>query len=276
MLRPRAAVLSHLARATWEGVGDAAEASAAWTRRWRWPPIICPPSWQSLTSTTRRQWEQAYKAAPRQAVRRMRNQPEQAAKLTSGWPRCTRSRQARGGLSPAVRGHRMGPGQLLTKLSLGENRFRAGSVARGRSTSAASPIIRRRELPGRGGSGAGPRGTSRDKLRNPERAMAMYEAAIGLRARHRASLQALANLALERGEKQRAARLSAPPRRRIVRSRRARSDAGTVGQYLRRARRRSAGSQGRYSDAHKAYAWHRRRSRSRCLKRRSSSGAGQR
>src|SRR4029077_6697508 len=71
------------------------------------------------------QWELAEKRLS-EAVRRLRHQPQQAAKLFQG----------RGGVQEKlgkldeayrqlVEADRMGPGQLLTKLSLGENRFRA-------------------------------------------------------------------------------------------------------------------------------------------------------
>src|SRR5581483_8343699 len=43
------------------------------------------------------------------------------------------------------------------------------------------------------------------KLRRPERAVALYEGALRLRPDHTASIRALADLALERGEKREAA-----------------------------------------------------------------------
>jgi tetratricopeptide (TPR) repeat protein len=43
------------------------------------------------------------------------------------------------------------------------------------------------------------------KLRHPERAIELYESALKLRGNHRPTLRALAELALERGEKQQAA-----------------------------------------------------------------------
>ena len=88
------------------------------------------------------QWEQAEKRLT-EAVRRLRGQPQQAAKL---FQRLAEVHEKLGKLDEAYRqlveADRMGPGQLLTKLSLGENRFRAGKLARGRAcTWAASPII---------------------------------------------------------------------------------------------------------------------------------------
>src|SRR5262249_58223835 len=61
------------------------------------------------------------------AGRRGRSEPQQAAKL---FQRLAEVHEKLGKLDEAYRqlveADRMGPGQLLTKLSLGENRFRAG------------------------------------------------------------------------------------------------------------------------------------------------------
>ena len=100
----------------------------------------------------------------------------------------------------------MGPGQLLTKLSLGENRFRAGKwreAALHLAGLADHPdaAIYPDEVADALAHGA----QSEIKLRRPERAIALYEAALRLRNGHGPSLRALADLALERGEKPQAA-----------------------------------------------------------------------
>jgi tetratricopeptide (TPR) repeat protein len=99
----------------------------------------------------------------------------------------------------------MGPGQLLTKLSLGENRFRAGKWreaamhlgALGEHPDAAT-------YPDEVSDALAHAAQAEIKLRRPERAIELYEAALGLRSGHRASLRALADLALERGEREKA------------------------------------------------------------------------
>src|SRR6185295_5347145 len=64
-------------------------------------------------------WEQAERRLS-EAVRKLRGQPQQLVRLYQ------RLAEVHEKLDKLVEAYRMAPGQLVTKLSLGENRFRAG------------------------------------------------------------------------------------------------------------------------------------------------------
>ena len=86
----RAAVLSDLARTASEGFNDANEAQRAWTRRWRSFPTTC------LRARDRRHLLQgrpvgAGREAPHRGLRKLRNQPQQAARLFQRLAEVTRS-----------------------------------------------------------------------------------------------------------------------------------------------------------------------------------------
>ena len=152
------------------------------------------------------QWEQAEKRLT-EAVRRLRGQPQQAAKL---FQRLAEVHEKLGKLDEAYRqlveADRMGPGQLLTKLSLGENRFRAGrwreaAMHLGGLADHPDAALYPEEVADALAHAA----QAEIKLRHPDRAGDLYEAALKLRGNHRPTLRALAELALERGEKEKAA-----------------------------------------------------------------------
>ena len=139
----------------------------------------------------------------------------------------------------------MGPGQLLTKLSLGENRFRAGkwreaAMHLGALADHPDAAI----YPDEVADALAHAAQAEIKLRRPERAIELYEAALGLRGGHRPSLRALADLALERGEREKAASYLRRMAEESTDRARARADAGAARRSLRRARRRGAGAQG--------------------------------
>ena len=114
--------------------------------------------------------------------------------------------QAGRSVPPARRGRPHGPRPAATKLSLGENRFRAGAGARRRCTSAGLADHPDAALyPDEVADALAHAAQAEIKLRHPERAIELYEAALKLRGGHRRTLRALADLALERGEKQKAA-----------------------------------------------------------------------
>ncbi|HVV49665.1 MAG TPA: tetratricopeptide repeat protein, partial [Polyangia bacterium] len=203
----RAAVLSDLARVAWEGAGDAALAQRHLDEALSLVPDHLPAILEIADIYYKEgQWEQAEKRLS-EAVRRLRNQPQQAAKL---FQRLAEVHEKTGKLDEAYRqlieADKMGPGQLLTKLSMGENRFRAGKWreaamhlgALGDHPDAAT-------YPDEVADALAHAAQAEIKLRRPERAIELYEAALGLRAGHRASLRALADLALERGEREKAA-----------------------------------------------------------------------
>jgi len=206
-LNARAAVLSDLARVAWEGAGDAAEAQRHLDEALSLVPDHLPAILEIADIYYKEgQWEQAEKRLT-EAVRRLRNQPQQAAKL---FQRLAEVHEKTGKLDEAYRqlieADKMGPGQLLTKLSMGENRFRAGKwreAAMHLGALADHPDAA--TYPDEVADALAHAAQAETKLRRPERAIELYEAAIGLRSGHRPSLRALADLALERGEREKAA-----------------------------------------------------------------------
>jgi tetratricopeptide (TPR) repeat protein len=203
----RAAVLTDLGRAAWEGFSDAAEAQ----RRLDEALALIPDHLPAVLAIAdiyykEGQWEQAEKRLS-EAVRKLKGQPQQAARL---YQRLAEVHEKLGKLEEAYRqlleADRMSPGQLLTKLSLGENRFRAGKWREaalhlgglGEHPDAAL-------YPDEVADALAHAAQAEIKLRRPERAITLYEGALSLRADHGPSLRALAELAQGRGEKQKAA-----------------------------------------------------------------------
>jgi tetratricopeptide (TPR) repeat protein len=203
----RAGVLSDLARVAWEGFNDAAEAQRHLDEALALVPDHLPAILEIADIYYKEgQWEQAEKRLS-EAVRRLRHQPQQAARL---FQRLAEVHEKTGKLEEAYRqlleADKMGPGQLLTKLSLGENRFRAGKwreAALHLGSLAEHPDAAL--YPDEVADALGHAAQAEIKLRRPERAIELYEAALGLRAGHRASLRALADLARARGEREQAA-----------------------------------------------------------------------
>jgi tetratricopeptide (TPR) repeat protein len=203
----RATVLSDLARVAWEGFSDATEAQRYLDEALALVPDHLPAILEIADIYYKEgQWEQAEKRLS-EAVRRLRHQPQQAARL---FQRLAEVHEKTGKLDEAYRqlleADKMGPGQLLTKLSLGENRFRAGKwreAALHLGSLAEHPDAAL--YPDEVADALGHAAQAEIKLRRPERAIELYEAALGLRAGHRASLRALADMALERGEREKAA-----------------------------------------------------------------------
>jgi tetratricopeptide (TPR) repeat protein len=203
----RAAVLSDLARVAWEGFSDSAEAQSHLEEALLLLPDHLPAILAIADIHYREgQWDQAEKRLS-EAVRRLRSQPQEAARL---FQRLAEVHEKTGKLEEAYRqlleADKMGPGQILTKLSLGENRFRAGkwreaALHLGGLAEHPDAALYADEVADALGHAA----QAEIRLRKPERAIELYEAALGLRSGHRASLRALADLALERGEKQKAA-----------------------------------------------------------------------
>ena len=203
----RAGTLSELARIAWDGMSDAGLARSRLDEALTLVPDHLPAILEIADIYYKEgQWEQAEKRLS-EAVRRLRNQPQQAVKL---FQRLAEVHEKLGKLDEAYRqlveADKMGPGQLLTKLSLGENRFRAsrwreavlhlGSLAEHPDAAL---------YPDEVADALTHAAQAEIKLRHPERAIDLYEAALTLRAGHRGALRALADLALERGEKRKAA-----------------------------------------------------------------------
>ncbi|HEX3695474.1 MAG TPA: tetratricopeptide repeat protein [Polyangia bacterium] len=203
----RAAILTELGRAAWEGANDAATA----TRRLEEALALVPDRVPAIALIAdiyykEGQWENAEKRLT-EAVRWLRGQPPQMALL---YQRLAEVHERLGKLEDAYRqlleADRMGPGQLMIKLALGENRFRASkwreaaqhlSVLGDHPDAAGYP----EEVADALAHGA----QAEIKQRRPERAIALYEAALRLRPTHQPSLRALADLGQERGEPHQAA-----------------------------------------------------------------------
>ena len=122
------------------------------------------------------QWELAEKRLT-EAARRLRNQPQQAAKL---FQRLAEVHEKLGKLDEAYRqlveADRMGPGQLLTKLSLGENRFRAGRWREASMhLSALADHPDAAMYPEEVADSLAHAAQAEIKLRHPERAIQLYE-----------------------------------------------------------------------------------------------------
>jgi tetratricopeptide (TPR) repeat protein len=203
----RAAVLSDIARIAWEGFGDGAEAQRHLDEALSLMPDHLPAILAIADIYYKEgQWELAEKRLT-EAVRRLRHQPQQAARL---FQRLAEVHEKTGKLDEAykqlIEADKMGPGQLLTKLSLGENRFRAGKwreAALHLGSLGDHPDAAL--YPDEVADALAHAAQAETKLRRPERAIDLYESSLKLRGGHRASLRALADLSLERGEKEKAA-----------------------------------------------------------------------
>lgn len=204
---PRAAVLTDLGRTLWEGFSDAAGAQ----QRLEEALVLAPDHLPAVLAIAdiyykEGQWELAEKRLT-EAVRKLRTQPEQAARL---YQRLAEVHEKLGKLEEAYRqlteADRMNGGQLLTKLALGENRFRAGKWRE--AALHLGPLADHPEAalyPEEVADALAHAAQAETKLRRPEKAIALYESALTLRPGHHASLRALADLALERGERQKSA-----------------------------------------------------------------------
>ena len=199
----RAAVLTDLARAVWEGASDVAEAQRYLDAALELAPDHLPAVLAAADIYYKDgQWELAEKRL-NEAVRRVRNNPEQLARL---YIRLAEVSERLGRVDEAHRqlteADRLAPGQLAVRLALGENRFRAGkwrevTVILGALADHPDAARQATEV----ADGLAHAAQAEMKLRRPERAMALYEQALTLSANHGPSLRAMADVALERGEK---------------------------------------------------------------------------
>ncbi|MDB4980264.1 MAG: Tetratricopeptide 2 repeat protein, partial [Myxococcales bacterium] len=202
----RAAALTDLARATFEATGDVAAAQQHLDEALSLAPEHLPAVLAIADIHYKEgQWELAEKRLA-EAARKLRAHPQQAARL---YQRLADVHEKLGKLEEAYRqlveADRMSPGQLLLKLSLGENRFRAGKWRE-----AALHLAGLADHPDAAqyadevADALAHAAQAEMKLRRPEKTIALYESALTLRPAHRASLRALADLALERGERAKA------------------------------------------------------------------------
>lgn len=202
----RAAVLTDLGRLSWEKPGDAPEA----LRHLQAALELAPQYLPAVVATAdvcfdEQRWSDAEKHLL-QAVRRVKGSADEIARvflrLAEVYDKLGRREEAYRQLQEA---NRLAPGHLGVRIALGENRFAAGKWRE-----AATHFEGLADHPG---AAAAPDATAdalahgaqaEIKLRRPERALALYEAALRLRAGHAPSLRALADLALEHGDAARA------------------------------------------------------------------------
>ena len=203
----KAVVLTDLARSLWEKPGDAEAAIARLDEALELAPDYLPAVVTMADVYYReQQWPEAERRLL-QAVRRMKGQPGEMAQL---YHRLGEVYEKLGRLDEGYRhlqeAERMMPGQLLIRLAMGENRFQS------KKWREATAYLQ--ELAGHADAhkyplevaeGLSHAGEAEVRLKRPERAVLLYQAALRLVADHRPSLKAMAELALERGEQIQAA-----------------------------------------------------------------------
>ena len=153
------------------------------------------------------QWGKAERRL-NEALRRLRGQPEQTARL---YHRLGEVYEKLGRLEEGYRqlleADRAMPGQLMLRIALGENRFQA---RRWRECTSHFDGIAEHEMASQYSEEVAQALThaaqAELKLRRPERAAALNEAALRFSPSHPQTLRALADLAIERGDKLEAAR----------------------------------------------------------------------
>ncbi len=153
------------------------------------------------------QWSKAERRL-NEALRRLRGQPEHTAQL---YHRLGEVYEKLGRLEEGYRqlieADRAMPGQLMLRIALGENRFQA---RRWRETTTHLEGIAEHAMasqyPEEVAQALTHAAQAELKLRRPERAAALHEAALRFSPSHPQTLRALADLAIERGDKLEAAR----------------------------------------------------------------------
>jgi golgin subfamily B member 1 len=153
------------------------------------------------------QWSKAERRL-NEALRRLRGQPEQTARL---YHRLGEVYEKLGrleeGYRQLVEADRAMPGQLMLRIALGENRFQA---RRWRECTTHLEGIAEHEVasqyPEEVAQALTHAAQAELKLRRPEKAAALHEAALRFSPSHPQTLRALADLAIERGDKLEAAR----------------------------------------------------------------------
>ena len=204
----RAAVLTDLARSVWEGSGEVAEAQRYVDEALELMPDHLPAVLAAADIYYKEgQWSAAERRLT-EAIRRLRHQPDHASRLHLRLAEVTeRLGRADESFRQLSESDRLTPGQLSTRLAMGENRFRAGKWRE--ASALLGPLAEHADAVRHAAAvadGLGHAAEAELKLRRPEKSLALYQAALALEAEHPPSLRAMADLALERGEKS-AARL---------------------------------------------------------------------
>jgi tetratricopeptide (TPR) repeat protein len=203
----RAALLTDLARMMWERPGDAPEAIARLDEA-----LVLAPDYLPAVVTMadiyfkEQQWSEAERRLM-QALRRMKGQPAEMAqlyhRLAEVYERLGRLEE---GYRQLLEADRAVPGQLLIRLALGENRFQS---KKWREASTHLEGIAdhgdAHRYPEEVALGLYRAGQAELRLKRPERAMVLLQEALRFSVDHAPTLRALAELALERGEKREAA-----------------------------------------------------------------------
>jgi golgin subfamily B member 1 len=204
----KAAVLTNMARALCEKPEGLAEAERRLDEALDFDPNHLPAVITMADILYREeQWDRAERRL-NEALRRMRGQPEQTAKL---YHRLGEVYEKLGrldeGYRQLVEADRALPGQLMLRIALGENRFQArrwrdaASHFEGIAEHAAAA-----NYPEEVALALAHGALAELRQKRPERAAAMHEAALKLSPHHPQTLRALADLAIERGDKLEAAR----------------------------------------------------------------------
>ncbi len=204
----KAVVLTNLARVLFENPELINEAEARLDQALELDPGHLPAVITMADIYYReQQWSKAERRL-NEALRRLRGQPEQTARL---YHRLGEVYEKLGrleeGYRQLVEADRAMPGQLMLRIALGENRFQA---RRWREATMHFESIAEHEMaaeyPEEVAQALTHAAQAELKLRRPERAAALHEAALHFSPSHPQTLRALADLAIERGDKLEAAR----------------------------------------------------------------------
>jgi tetratricopeptide (TPR) repeat protein len=204
----KAVVLTNLARVLFENPELLNEAEARLDQALELDPGHLPAVITMADIYYReQQWSKAERRL-NEALRRLRGQPEQTARL---YHRLGEVYEKLGrleeGYRQLVEADRAMPGQLMLRIALGENRFQA---RRWREATMHFESIAEHEMasqyPEEVAQALTHAAQAELKLRRPERAAALHEAALRFSPSHPQTLRALADLAIERGDKLEAAR----------------------------------------------------------------------
>jgi len=204
----KAVVLTNLARVLFENPELLSEAEARLDQALELDPSHLPAVITMADIYYReQQWSKAERRL-NEALRRLRGQPEQTARL---YHRLGEVYEKLGrleeGYRQLVEADRAMPGQLMLRIALGENRYQA---RRWREATMHFESIADHEMasqyPEEVAQALTHAALAELKLRRPERAAALHEAALRFSPSHPQTLRALADLAIERGDKLEAAR----------------------------------------------------------------------
>lgn len=204
----KAVVLTNLARVLCENPENLNEAEARLDQALEFDPGHLPAVITMADIYYReQQWSKAERRL-NEALRRLRGQPEQTARL---YHRLGEVYEKLGrleeGYRQLVEADRAMPGQLMLRIALGENRFQA---RRWRECTTHLEGIAEHEVasqyPEEVAQALTHAAQAELKLRRPEKAAALHEAALRFSPSHPQTLRALADLAIERGDKLEAAR----------------------------------------------------------------------